>query len=334
MKKLPPYFLCIISIHLAATPLNECDRKMLQTFKFEETEPLTLSSFKERAEEAASHGKKYTLAAVKEKKHVFFFDAVHLFSNFEINDNFTNPNTRGAIESIRIYQIPLPFDLATTTFVDELHGKPLEGYYYYMKKHAIDTTDFTGPFKQWGPENLPESFAQLQNILKDHYPISVETYVQAAKDYIQIIRNTNQRLIDEMETSSEPERSERQDILRILNRNTLPIFRRLTQADHAQRFNHQDLLHIYQSYLAILISATGPVAEIKKVSQELMVTGEDEDRAYATEIIKQFYDNFMQIRAEHPTHQDTEFSEFSNDFIAAFPGGTIPLDDDMELITE
>lgn len=67
----------------------------------------------------------------------------------------------------------------TEELVGELKDVPQEGFYQFMKRRGIDSTNFTGPFKQYNSENLPTDFHELRKIITEYYPVDQQTFIAA-----------------------------------------------------------------------------------------------------------------------------------------------------------
>ena len=199
--KIVRLLLALLIFSVSAAPLTHHDKEILKKLNVADTDALTQQSFNQLFYDATKDNKKIVLAAVKDNGSdiIFFFDLISLFSALETKKNFVNPLNRQEIQSIRIYRAPAeryflthkglthktvgsfsiskpnPLTIDDFEFIGELHAKPQEGFYKYLKNHGIDPTNFTGPFKQYNPTNLPMDIEELRAIVHDDYPLPLET---------------------------------------------------------------------------------------------------------------------------------------------------------------
>jgi hypothetical protein len=199
---------CFLSFSVFAAPLTHHDEEILEQLHLADIEALTQESFKDLISQAQLNGKQYALAVVRDTSgdKNFFYDLVSLFSAIETNKKFENPINRQPIISIRIYLLSNqphfygpeggrlkqyhpskgPMNLSRKPwlegntgddFVGELHAKPQEGFYKYLKKHGIETTGFIEPWQHYSPTNLPTDIEdeELRAIIRGDYPLPLET---------------------------------------------------------------------------------------------------------------------------------------------------------------
>ncbi len=209
-------FILIISFaSLAATPLTEQDRTILQRFNPTDTDVLTQESVNELIAESRKRGTDFALAAIKDKgtQNFSFYDAVRLFSYFQTGKKFDNPANRSPIEYVNIYKMlskkmvplekfnPIPQTTGALTlharpvriddfeFVGKITQKPKEGYYPYLKALGIDTSGF----QTYTRETLNGDAETLRDIIAGQYPTSYETQLAARTNLARVLwLNANQ----------------------------------------------------------------------------------------------------------------------------------------------
>lgn len=198
--------LSFLSVAVFAAPLTHYDKELLKRLDVNAIEPLTQEPFKDLIAEAQAKQTRFALSAVRDtfSNKLHFFDTPLLFSTIETTKKFENPVNRQPIKSIRLYLVTeeVPFHelyrkafthyrpshgalhlrhkpYLTEEFVGELKDVPQEGFYQYMKRRGIDSTNFTGPFKQYNPQNLPVDPHELRRIITEYYPVDQQTFIAA-----------------------------------------------------------------------------------------------------------------------------------------------------------
>ncbi len=198
--------LIFLSLPAFAAPLTHYDKELLKRLDLNAIEPLTQETFKDLIAQAQAKHTRFALSAVRDasSNHLHFFDTPSLFSSIETTLKFENPANRQRIKSIRLYLLNenIPFHelyrktlaqyhpshgamhlrhkpFLTEEFVGELKDIPREGFYQFMKRRGIDSTNFTGPFKHYNPKNLPTDHRELRRIITEYYPLDQQTIASA-----------------------------------------------------------------------------------------------------------------------------------------------------------
>jgi len=389
--KIVNFLLALLIFSVSAAPLTHHDKEILEQLNLADTEALTQDSFNELISHAQLNGKRFALAVVRDTSgdKNFFYDLVSLFSAIETNKKFENPINRQPIISIRIYLLSNqphfygpegsllkqyhpsrgPMHLSRKPwlegnkgddFVGELHAKPQEGFYKYLKNHGIDTTNFTGSFKEYSPTNLPEDTQELRAIINGNYPLGLPIVRAAQQRLAKILfenemaqngeifaesENLLQALIDDptvpaavwdqaafgltsinaiklkkLVTGYRPQDA-RPRILAIRN-TMLSLARRLTRPDTT--LNNNQLYFTRNNYLGAAIGTQQPIQEIRDIALSITKNPLTPNNLRQTTIkfIKNIY-NAYKSHLDENRYPDEAIRAYMQEFINTFPNGEI-----------
>jgi hypothetical protein len=389
--KIVRFLLALLSFSISAAPLTHHDKEILEQLNLADTEALTQDSFNELISHAQLNGKRFALAVVRDTSgdKNFFYDLVSLFSAIETNKKFENPINRQSITSIRIYLLSNqphfygpeggrlkqyhpskgPMNLSRKPwlegnkgddFVGELHAKPQEGFYKYMKNHGIETTGFIEPYKHYTPANLPTDIEELRAIVRGDYPLDL-AIVRAAQlslakklllehevaqngDDFTESENISQTLIDDLTVPAAiwdqaayilmfinalkfkkfitgHQPQDELQILNLQNKNLL-LVRRLTRPDTT--LNNNQLYFTRNNYLGAAIGTQQPIQEIRDIA--LSIAGNpltpDAFRQLAINGIRQMYNHYKRMN-ESNSFITQEVRAYMQEYINTFPNGEI-----------
>jgi hypothetical protein len=390
--KIVNFLLALLIFSVSAAPLTHHDKEILEQLNLADTEALTQDSFNELISHAQLNGKRFALAVVRDTSgdKNFFYDLVSLFSAIETNKKFENPINRQSITSIRIYLLSNqphfygpeggrlkqyhpskgPMNLSRKPwlegnkgddFVGELHAKPQEGFYKYMKNHGIETTGFIEPYKHYTPANLPTDIEELRAIVRGDYPLPLETRQAATL----LLAEIKIRHVTSLSMYPSPQyvlqRFESEDLLQTImnNQDTSPAIwdkaaflltqfiafknGRLNQLRNEQKQNAQNMLPTMHRllrpdstldpvqkilsrriYLTFQVLANEPVQNIKVTALFIMLDNSiaPEHKLAARITIKNDYIYYIEKLFKN-TFSTLQEKEWAQQFIAAFPQGEI-----------
>ncbi len=375
--------LIFLSLPAFAAPLTHYDKELLKGLDLNAIEPLTQETFKDLIAQAQAKNTRFALSAVRDasSNHLHFFDAPSLLSVLARSNKFENPANQKPIKSILIYLLPkkVPFceiygktlthyhpshgalylrhkPFLTEEFVGELKEVPHEGFYQYMKRHGIDTTNFAAPSKQYSStqseklkqtllsEQLRQSIIaeqtriEAENILLHEAMELIETnnFIEAESLIQKIMRDphtntaikdqagflsviiADRKVIEAMERLNRATSSEVGETIFNIQRSNLSLLKNLIRPNST--LNGNRLNFVRKRYLTYLVKTLSPVSEIKNIALTIIqnsLTSEHE-RNLVFELIKQNFNKLVRY------HNDTEkFRAYRQEFITAFPNGEI-----------